>query len=297
MNPKRFYGHNKRSETKVKTVGGYASDDPDLASDSEDVEVHQNLRTQENIIIPESDTDENGEVAGNHHQVLDDASDDGNDNAQVGNYSERCGGTVDITWKVKQSRQSQPVQPWKGRLPDGTNCPDEPIHYFRKLLDENILNNVVNESNLYAASPDPTNQIQLSLEEIEQFIGCCFYMSIYAIYGLPGSRMYWKEGTEVPAVADTMPRNRWEEIKSNLHFNNNENVERSNDKLYKIRPFLDPLVKNLNSIPMNENLCVDEQMIAFKGRHRLKQYMKNKPKKWDYKAFVLCDSFGIVHNF
>ncbi|KAJ4440679.1 hypothetical protein ANN_08827 [Periplaneta americana] len=81
MNPKRFYGHNKRSETKVKTVGGYASDDPDLATDSEDVEVHQNLRTQENIIIPESDTDENGEVAGNH-LVLDDASDDGNDNAQ-----------------------------------------------------------------------------------------------------------------------------------------------------------------------------------------------------------------------
>jgi hypothetical protein len=38
-------------------------------------------------------------------------------------------------------------------------------------------------------------------------------------------------------------------------------------------------------------------MIPFKGIHSLKIYVKNKPKKWGYKAFVLCDSNGIAHNF
>jgi hypothetical protein len=44
-------------------------------------------------------------------------------------------------------------------------------------------------------------------------------------------------------------------------------------------------------------LCIDEPMIPFKEAHSLKQYMKNKPKKWGYKAFVLCDSNGIVYNW
>lgn len=59
------------------------------------------------------------------------------------------------------------------------------------------------------------------------------------------------------------------------------------DNLQKIKLILDEF-KNFNRIPMAEHLCVDEQIISFKGRHRLKQYMLKKPKKWAYKAFLLC---------
>ena len=48
---------------------------------------------------------------------------------------------------------------------------------------------------------------------------------------------------------------------------------------------------------MNRMVCVDEQMIPFKGSSSLKQYMPNKPHKYGYKVFVLCNSKGIMHNF
>ncbi|XP_046993860.1 piggyBac transposable element-derived protein 3-like [Schistocerca americana] len=101
-----------------------------------------------------------------------------------------------------------------------------------------------------------------------------------SIYGLPSSRMYWKTTTRIPAVADVTSRNRWEQLKLGLHFNDNETIDQA-DTLYKIRPFLEPLVENFRRIPMSEKLSVDEQMIPFKGRHTFKNYVKNKPKKME----------------
>ncbi|RXN16689.1 piggyBac transposable element-derived 2-like protein [Labeo rohita] len=52
----------------------------------------------------------------------------------------------------------------------------------------------------------------------------------------------------------------------------------------------------MNAIPMSEKLSIDEQMVPFKGRNRLKQYLPKKPKKWGYKLMVLAGSDGIPHN-
>nr|XP_046274248.1 piggyBac transposable element-derived protein 2-like [Scatophagus argus] len=47
---------------------------------------------------------------------------------------------------------------------------------------------------------------------------------------------------------------------------------------------------------MSEKLTIDEQMVPFKGRHRLKQYLPPKPKNWGYKIIFLAGSDGIPHN-
>lgn len=41
-------------------------------------------------------------------------------------------------------------------------------------------------------------------------------------------------------------------------------------------------------------LVVDEAMVAFKGRHHIKQYIKNKPTKWGFKVWVLLTPQGYV---
>ncbi|KAL2098379.1 hypothetical protein ACEWY4_007586 [Coilia grayii] len=94
-----------------------------------------------------------------------------------------------------------------------------------------------------------------------------------------------------------MSLNRWESIKRFLHFANNNQAIPGADKLYKVRPFLNALLNSFRNIPVDEVLCVNEQMIPFKGKSNLKQYMPNKPKSWGYKVFVLADQHGIVHNF
>ena len=46
-----------------------------------------------------------------------------------------------------------------------------------------------------------------------------------------------------------------------------------------------------------KRLCIDEQMIPFKGRLDLKQYMKGKPNPWGIKLFFLCGESGMPYNF
>ncbi len=63
------------------------------------------------------------------------------------------------------------------------------------------------------------------------------------------------------------------------------------DPLYKLRPFMDPLIANFQAaFTLGRELSVDEAMIGFKGRLWFKQYMPKKPTKWGMKAFVLADS-------
>ncbi|XP_048859480.1 piggyBac transposable element-derived protein 3-like [Brienomyrus brachyistius] len=119
-----------------------------------------------------------------------------------------------------------------------------------------------------------------------------------SLFGLPGTRMFWNKATRVSQVADTITLNRWEFIKKSLHFNNNEVKQGENlDPLHKIRPLVIHLTSRLQTIPMSEKLAVDEQMVPFKGRNRLKQYLPSKPKKWGYKILILAGSDGVPHNF
>ena len=42
-------------------------------------------------------------------------------------------------------------------------------------------------------------------------------------------------------------------------------------------------------VPERE-ICVDEAMCPFKGRSRFRVYMKDKPTKWGFKFYELCES-------
>ncbi|XP_064461695.1 piggyBac transposable element-derived protein 3-like [Ornithodoros turicata] len=96
-----------------------------------------------------------------------------------------------------------------------------------------------------------------------------------------------------------MPRNRFEKIKKFLHFNDNSTLPTPcEDRLFRLRPFFEIVRAKFLDLPFSkEMLSVDEQIIPYKGKSSLKQYVPNKPRKYGYKMFVLCDSTGIVHNF
>ena len=88
-----------------------------------------------------------------------------------------------------------------------------------------------------------------------------------------------------------------------IHLNDNEKYikkgEDGHDALYKLRPFLDPLVENFQkAYTPGRELSLDEAMVGFKGRLGFIQYLLNKPHKWGMKAFVLADSVtGYTYNW
>lgn len=96
-----------------------------------------------------------------------------------------------------------------------------------------------------------------------------------------------------------MQRERFKKMASTIHFENNLEVtdKKKEDKLWKIRPWMDGFQKGLDKIPPEEHNSVDEIMIAFKGHSSLKQYIRNKPYKWGFKMWGRCGGSGILYQF
>ena len=57
-----------------------------------------------------------------------------------------------------------------------------------------------------------------------------------------------------------MPVNRFEKLKNIIHFADNSAA----DKLFKIRPLINKINEQLNCIPIEESLVIDEQIIPLK---------------------------------
>nr|XP_037284982.1 piggyBac transposable element-derived protein 3-like [Rhipicephalus microplus] len=152
------------------------------------------------------------------------------------------------------------------------------------------------QSGIDTVQKNANKALRLTCAELEQFLGATMYMSIYRI---PRSHMYWSREMTVEKVAEVMSRDRWQTIKSDLHFNNNDLLQANagNDRIFKIRPLIGNLLPKFQILPKSQMLEVDEHIVPFKGRSALKQYVPSKPHKWGYKIFVLCDTHGLVYDF
>ena len=119
----------------------------------------------------------------------------------------------------------------------------EPIEYCTRFLDDDFLNNIVEESNKYAIQTNPDKPLDLTKNELEQFIGILYAMSLVK---MPSTRLYWSKEFYFDKVAGVMRINRFEKIKQFLHCNDNlARPENCDDRLYKIRPVVDALKKKV----------------------------------------------------
>ena len=100
-----------------------------------------------------------------------------------------------------------------------------------------------------------------------------------------------------------MSSRRFEVILKFLHLNDSRQQpsrgEPGYDKLYKVRPLLNLVLENFQSMyTPTQSLSIDESMVGFKGRLAFLQYMPKKPQKWGMKAWVLADGVnGYVWNW
>ena len=173
-----------------------------------------------------------------------------------------------------------------------------PSEYFKRFFDETIMNYIVAQSNLYAVQQNLSKPLGPTKKELAKFIAVILKMSLMPLFR---SRLYWSAAYGIEQVSSIMGKVRFEHIKRNIHFNNNSvmptSEEENFDRLFKIRPLLDHLRSKFKTISIDQKACVDEQIVAFKGRSKLKQYVPSKPHKYGYKVFVLCNLSGIIHNF
>ncbi|XP_014827083.1 PREDICTED: uncharacterized protein LOC106906352 isoform X2 [Poecilia mexicana] len=257
-----------------------------------------------------SDSDEDNRPKPSDESSSDEESDGSNDPAASTSAAAPCARSASVearrwrrlSWETVQSEDSaKDVPTWRGSLPASDEIVEirEPIQYFRDFFDTDLLDTIVEQSNLYFIQESTRNRytgLKLDRNELEQFIGTLVYMSILH---LPNSGMYWSNECRVEYVADVMTRERWKKIKEFLHFNDNSTMAaNSGDALFKIRPVFDSLLQKFNSLPKDQMLCIAQQMVPLKCDSSLVQYIPPKrSRESGYKIFMLCDTKGLIHSF
>jgi len=145
---------------------------------------------------------------------------------------------------------------------------------------------------------------------------------------IPQYRLAWRCTSLCydPFVVSVMSRNKFDSLLAFLHIVDQcteEDLKKKSDKLAKVGDnscilygslytwciiFAICLFCRLDHISSqcitlylyqpNAEISIDERMVRSKARFSFKQYIKNKPTKWEFKLWVLCDSrTGYTNNF
>ena len=210
-------------------------------------------------------------------------------------------------WDWKEGSKNTVDFLFRPKLPPGLqlhfDSDSSVLDFFTAYISEDMLKSLVTQTNLFARQKKYKWKYggKLTLSELKKFIGLTLAMGITR---QPSLIDYWtKEDIQhMPFFSKIMSKNRFKEISQFLHVNDNsmapEPGSPDDDKLFKIRPFLDEFTKNCqqNYVPY-QNLSLDEGTVGFKGQVSFKCYNPNKPEKFHVKLYeVCCAKTGMLVN-
>ncbi len=192
------------------------------------------------------------------------------------------------------------MQPFTGQSAAGLHVtvPDSPSESFRLFFTSDLIEMIVEQSNMYAMEVMDEEKVEkwnpITTQDLEAYFGFTILMGINS---LPALEDYWKRNPvyHYSPVADRISRDRFMEISRYLHFADNSTLAPRGspryDRLAKVRPVLEHLKTRFSVVyTPGQDLSVDEAMIKFQGRSSMKQYMPKKPTKRGIKVWVLADS-------
>uniref|UniRef100_A0A672KBA3 PiggyBac transposable element-derived protein domain-containing protein n=1 Tax=Sinocyclocheilus grahami TaxID=75366 RepID=A0A672KBA3_SINGR len=138
--------------------------------------------------------------------------------------------------------------------------PMSPYEYFKQFVLESLFDLMFDSTNIYAMQSGTLGFKPTSSGEIRTLIGLHLAMGVMK---MPRVSMYWEAGMDIGIFRNTMPAE-------------------NNDVFYKVCPLYDAMRRRCLELPLEENLCVDEQMVPFHGSLSVKQYVKGNGMAYDF---------------
>jgi hypothetical protein len=110
--------------------------------------------------------------------------------------------------------------------------------------------------------------------------------AFFGVLPIAGALRCWKETVSEMCTAD-------ENIRRAVFTADDKSTRvqrKANDKLAAIREIWDRFVVNCKKLfePFEE-MTLDEQLVAFRGKYPMRQYMKSKPTKYGIKVWAAVD--------
>lgn len=164
-----------------------------------------------------------------------------------------------------------------------------PIDFFQLFITDTIVESIVEQTNLFAQQYTDSHELSRrsrvqqwgrsvhDMAELKRFLA---HVVLMGLINFPSIEDCWV--TSWPFATFTfssiMSRDRFSLLLRFLHLNDSTNYipkgEPGYDPLYKLRPFVDPLIANFKAaFNLGREIAVDEGMIGFKGRLWFLQYM------------------------
>ncbi|KRX55617.1 PiggyBac transposable element-derived protein 3 [Trichinella sp. T9] len=166
------------------------------------------------------------------------------------------------------------------------------IEYFRIYFTPQLLSHISFETNRKATQCLYSNLVT-TVAEMEGLNGMLITMGVSE---MPRYRKYWVNQTRMDTVANCMSHNRFQTL-----FDNDKVVmDRSHpdyDRFYKIRSLIESIRKTCLEEAPGELQSVDEYIIPYKGRCKMKYYNPRKPYKWGLKVIAGCGKMDSYMTF
>ena len=175
--------------------------------------------------------------------------------------------------------------------------------YYDEIIEQYV--EQTNNKNSNQASPDWDEENELTLEECRRWFAADLYTDVVQRKGdLKG---YWsKEPWGDSFIKSLFTRDRFLAIKRNLTWLDTSNISvqerrqrNADDGFWTVTSLIEKArEKFIFYYKPSSKLSVDEMTVFFKGRHRYRFYNPNKPAKWHFKIWSLCDSSnGFMFNW
>lgn len=128
----------------------------------------------------------------------------------------RVAAWTELIWKKRNLQYSKERIRFTGNT-DHSPPLETPLQFFSEFINEDILTVIVEQINLYVTPKNVSNCPPVTATEIHQFLGIFIFMFLYHYSNV---RSYWcKYGFD--HIRHTMTVNRFEKIRSVIHFNDN----------------------------------------------------------------------------
>lgn len=171
-----------------------------------------------------------------------------------------------------------------------------PLNYFKRYIGDSMFVKMAYDTNVYALQRNIVGYKNTNSNELQVLFA--LHIIIGCLNKFPRLRMYWDTVLGIHVFLDNMTRNRFFELRSNLHIT--QTIDKTigcTDRLFKVRPLYNAIRERLQQLQMEKNICVDEQMVPFMGNLNIIQYVKGKPNPWGVKIFMLCGQSGMLYDF
>lgn len=270
-------------------------------------EQEDHIREEENIIQSPHNSETEQEGSDQENQSNGSDLDDNTPLADFVTYKSRN----ETEWKKRpfpatRVRSHNVIQRPLGPKGTAANA-STPLQCFELFFDPNIIDLLVNNTNLYIATIHSNYQRErdaklTTVTEMRAFVGLLLILGVNRS-GRQNLKDFWDNsiGTGLELVYLTMSINRFRFLIRAIRFDDTQDrLQRQEvDKLAAIRCFIEAMRSRcLEYFTPSEYLTLDEQLVAFRGRCRFIMYLPNKPCKFGIKIFMLVDTkYPYVYNF